>query len=631
VSGLAGISTRAIDGRRAAAARDRMTTVMVRPSDVTGRLDLESPALWLGWHGPARGRRGAQTAASGESTIVFVGELYGAPTRAPAAAVNGAAPQQASNAHDVLHGYLRQGRAFFAQLEGRFVAALWDADRRQCVVVSDKFGTKPLYFSHDGQSFAFATQIKGLLALPWASTTLNRRGLAQFFAFGHLWNQDTLFDSVRCLPSATAAVFDPSSGRLSLERYWRPVVGARQSAAASLETLDAQFKIAVDERTVDTPQLGMSLSGGLDARTILGVMDHPRTPTTCVSLGMQGSLDQRSAQKLAELVDCPYHTLVLDRSFLADFERHLTRMVELTDGHYLSQCIVMPTLPLYERLGIDVLLRGHAGELLHMHKAYNFSMDEQAAALPDDGALQQWLFARLQSHLTDGVDQPVICGVSHEEFQTLARDTLAEALAEVDVGDHPVDRVSQLFLDQRTRRETAMSLVKFDSVVETRLPYLDGRVVDAVFQTPPELRRGESIQTHILRRRRPEFLRPANSNTGAPVGAGALRQAFCYYRMRILGKLGVAGYQPYERLGLWLRQDLRPVVERILLSPACLDRGLLQPDAVRHVVRRHVAGERNHTFLLMAMMILETGFRRLYDPSPAADAQGSKQRLALSR
>jgi hypothetical protein len=171
-----------------------------------------------------------------------------------------------------------------------------------------------------------------------------------------------------------------------------------------------------------------------------------------------------------------------------------------------------------------------------------------------------------------------------------------------------------------------MSLSKFESVLDVRVPYLDGRFVDAVFAAPVELRTGDRVQTYMLRKRRPEFLRPANSNTGASMGASAAWQAFCYFRMKVLAKLGVKGYQPYERLGLWLRRELKPLVERLLLAPECLDRGVFEPLAVRNVVRRHLSGERNHTYLLLAMMILETGFRRV----PAWRAEGSGQPGASS-
>jgi hypothetical protein len=108
-----------------------------------------------------------------------------------------------------------------------------------------------------------------------------------------------------------------------------------------------------------------------------------------------------------------------------------------------------------------------------------------------------------------------------------------------------------------------------------------------------------------------------------------LQKAFAYQRMRVLAKLGVRGYQPYERLGLWLRRELKPIVERILLSEECLQRGVFEPDAVRNVIRRHSSGQCNHTFLLMAMMILETGFRQLLDPPDALQAESAPRAASV--
>jgi asparagine synthase (glutamine-hydrolysing) len=551
-----------------------------------------------------------QLARVGSSAIVFEGELY----RDGAADTNG----DVGDAAYLLRGYLDQGPAFLRSLEGRFNAAIWHGDNRQIVLITDKFGSRPFFVAQYGRRLAFASQIKALLALPGTPRQLNRRGLVEFFSFGQFWNHDTLFTGVQSVGVAAHAVYDTATGCLRASRYWLPQPTARMTETASLEALDAQLKHAVDRRTLGASRLGLSLSGGLDARTVLGLCDTAKVKPTCVSLGMEGSLDQRSARRLAELAGCDYHTLVLDQGFLENFERHLVDMVNLTDGHYLSQCIVMPTLPLYARLGVGTLLRGHAGELIHLRKAYNFSVDNSILGLRDEAALHDWLFPRLQSHLTAGVQSPIIRGVSHEEFTQLAHDALREGLTLTRGWDHPIDRISQLFLDQRTHRETAVSLAKIGSVVDVRVPYLDGAFVEAVFAAPIELRMSERIQTFMLERRRPEFLGPPNSNTGAPVGAGRLHRAFCYYRMKVLAKLGVKGYQPYERLGLWLRRELRPLVERLLLAPECLDRGVLEPDAVRGAVARHVSGEQNHTFLLLAMMILETGFRRFIDTAPAA-------------
>src|SRR5439155_6255708 len=130
-------------------------------------------------------------------------------------------------------------------------------------------------------------------------------------------------------------------------------------------------------------------------------------------------------------------------------------------------------------------------------------------------------------------------------------------------------------------------------------------VVDALLAAPIDLKLDEEIQAEILRRHCPALLGVVNVNTGARMKAGRLARFVGKVRQKVLAKLGVRGYQPYERLGLWLRRELRPLVRRLLLSERCLTRGVFDPDTVRAVVENHLAGRRNHTFLLMALMIFE--------------------------
>ena len=173
---------------------------------------------------------------------------------------------------------------------------------------------------------------------------------------------------------------------------------------------------------------------------------------------------------------------------------------------------------------------------------------------------------------------------------------------------------------ERIRRETALSMTEFGSVVETRVPYLDSELLDALMAAPPELKLAETVQAHILRKRRPSYLGVPNANTGAPLTAGPVGKALAKLKLKVLGKLGVKGYQPYERLGLWLRRELRPMVEGVLLDDRCLSRGVFNPETVRSAVQNHLANRRNHTFLLMAMMIHELGQREYVDGDAYADA-----------
>jgi asparagine synthase (glutamine-hydrolysing) len=546
---------------------------------------------------------------------VMDGELYDYDEQRRALEACGHKFQGESQAELLLHGYESRAKEFFAGLHGKFVAAIWDKKQRRLILTNDRFGMRPLYYSKLRGRLLWASEIKALLADPAVCRQGHLRGIAQFFTFGQLLGEDTLLKGVRLLPAAGWLIYDLRTDRLKLDRYWRLTelkgnIGGTEAA----EQIDAAFAKAVDRYTAGTDHLGLSLSGGLDSRTILAAVPADR-PITTVSMGVAGSIDGRGAEQMARLRRCPHHACVLGDGFLARFGNYLKQMIHLTDGHYLSQCLIMPTLPVYRDLGIQVLLRGHAGELMHMHKAYNFSLDKQAWAIRDDASLEEWLYGHLQTYMLDGVENALFAPAHRREIGHLARESLRACLRESQGIRPPLQRIWHLFISQRLRRETALSLVKFGSFVETRLPYLDNELVDALLSAPPEMKLGEELQTHILRRRMPAFLNVANSNTGTRVGAGPVARAFGKTRLKVLAKLGVRGYQPYERLGLWLRRELRPLVCDLMLSERCLERGLFDPDAVKNVVQNHLSGRRNHTFLLMALMIFEIGQREFIDES----------------
>src|SRR3990172_312235 len=263
---------------------------------------------------------------------------------------------------------------------------------------------KPLYYAKLPGRLRFASEIKALVADPEVSRQLNPRGLAQFFTYGQFLGDDTFLQAVRILPGAGWLTYDVREDRLTVDRYWRlepASVAPGTSEREFLDRLGDALKRAVDRRVENTDGLGLSLSGGLDARTILAAIDHERVTVTSVSMGVEGSVDHRSAARLASLTNRRHHRHVLNSEFLSDFETHLRQMVHLTDGQYLSQCIIMPTLPVYRELGIKVLLRGHAGELLHMDKAYAFSLDPEALALGDEAGLEAWLFILLLRYFFD--------------------------------------------------------------------------------------------------------------------------------------------------------------------------------------------------------------------------------------
>ncbi len=584
--------------------------------------------------------------ADGRLTGVMDGELYEPERLAAGLGLASWDANQDNQAALLLGGYQAAGEDFLRDVYGSFAAAIWDAPRRCLILVNDRFGTRPVYYAAVPGRFVLGSSLRSVMTDEAVSRQPGATGLAQFFTFGHYLRDETSVEAVRVLPAAAHVAISADGLMCRVERYasvggigeesgdLRPARSAGSETrdersiraergtraerggglvdgGSALSQIDEAFVRAVDRRVAGTEHLGLSLSGGLDARSILAVIDHSQIALQTVCLGMPGSLDHRSSAQLAALVGCPHRNHVLGGGFLANFRQHLEDMVRLTDGQYLSQCIVMPTLPLYRELGIQVLLRGHAGELMHMTKAYNYSLDRQALEIRTDAQLEEWLFGRLQAYMLRGVDRPLFRGELQRDMAGLARESLRQDLQDVAAIQPPLQRLWALFVTQRLRRETVLSMVKFRSVVEPRLPYLDHELVELLLAAPPQMKLAEEIQAYILGKRRPSFLGVVNANTGARVGASPLARRAASLRMRVLAKLGVPGYQPYERLGLWLRRELAPTVRDILLDEQTLDNGVYDPDGVRRVIQLHMQNQQNLTYLLMAMMIYELGRRQL--------------------
>jgi asparagine synthase (glutamine-hydrolysing) len=66
-------------------------------------------------------------------------------------------------------------------------------------------------------------------------------------------------------------------------------------------------------------------------------------------------------------------------------------------------------------------------------------------------------------------------------------------------------------------------------------------------------------------------------------------------------------------VGYWLRDELRHLLQEVLLSPMALTRGFFRAEALHHLVRAHLDGTRDYSFQLWALLWLELWNREFVD------------------
>jgi asparagine synthase (glutamine-hydrolysing) len=156
----------------------------------------------------------------GRLQIVFNGEIYNyRELRAVLAA--GRPFRTTSDTEVILRLYEERRERCVEALRGMFAFAIWDAEARTLFLARDHFGQKPLFYAELGPRFAFASEIKALLALDPSLRELDVEALDQYLSLRILVPPRTMYRRIRKL--APAHTLTLRNGQATITRYWNLV------------------------------------------------------------------------------------------------------------------------------------------------------------------------------------------------------------------------------------------------------------------------------------------------------------------------------------------------------------------------------------------------------------------------
>ena len=136
----------------------------------------------------------------------------------------------------------------------------------------DHLGQKPLFFCQKNGGFAFASEVKSILASGLIKPEIDLEGLWHYMSLRFMPDHHSLFKGIQKLPAAHYLVLE--NNLISINRYWN--VDFREKLTASKETIVDQL----DELLLDTVKghllsdvrVGAFLSGGIDSGTVASMM-----------------------------------------------------------------------------------------------------------------------------------------------------------------------------------------------------------------------------------------------------------------------------------------------------------------------------------------------------------------------
>lgn len=171
--------------------------------------------------------------------------------------------------------YELYGDRLLEHLRGMFAFALWDERRQRLLAARDHLGQKPLFYCYrpGDETFAFASEIKALLAFDPGLRELNLPALDQYLALRLIAPPLTMFRGVQKLPPGHLLQLERGSPPL-IRPYWdlhfEPKSGRTEEQL--IDELEERLEEALRLHLVSDVPVGAFLSGGLDSSLLVAML-----------------------------------------------------------------------------------------------------------------------------------------------------------------------------------------------------------------------------------------------------------------------------------------------------------------------------------------------------------------------
>ena len=473
--------------------------------------------------------------ADGKLWITYNGEIYNYVELRQELEALGCRFESDSDTEVLLRAYEQWGESCLSRLDGMWAFAVANFRRKELFCARDRLGVKPFYYWFDGKTFAFASEIKALLRLPFVSRAPNHAIIWDFLVLGAIdHTRETFFAEIQSLGSgeSMALSFD---GQLQRRQFWQLPASAgsgeiRPPSHEDVDTVRDLMSESVRLRLRSDVPVGFCLSGGLDSSSVVGIASRQLHARRLPQIGdrLQAfhsafddkSIDEREYVRavIEQSGATPAYVFPSSAELINDYEDLVRHQDEPFGGP--SVYAQYRVVKLARRAGVKVLLDGQGGDELFAgyYQYYGLNLAnlvtsgavrDAAAALKTNGSIigrhalfqsgLRWapkpVAARL--FLSANTDSRLIAPEFLEAYRDRLDMHLTQLRASASVNDLLILDLSQHSLPRLLRYEDRNSMA---FSLESRVPFADAtRLIEFVSALPDSAKVWRGWSKYVLR------------------------------------------------------------------------------------------------------------------------------------
>ncbi|MCF2908844.1 asparagine synthase-related protein [Pseudoalteromonas sp. DL2-H2.2] len=424
---------------------------------------------------------------------------------------------------------------FLNKLDGYFCAAIYDKEKKQVKLISDRYGMRMLYWYWYKGKFAWSSEVKGILATGNIDKAIDSTSFDCFMELGHLLGEKTWFEHIKLIKPATVITLDLQKNVVTQYHYWAwsEISPSSLSFDDAVDELGKRFIKAVERRFNPKEMVGITLSGGLDSRAILAAIEHlyPDYKGCAFTFGIEGCDDIAIAKQVVSQSNWSHKEYHFSEKnwFKPRFEQ-IWNTDGLKDMMHMHGCEFVGDIA----KSIDVNLNGYLGD-----------------------AIFGGSYFKNGNHLNQRINESIV-----EKYY---RTTLDESF-QSDFYD--INHIDPYLFMSRGRRFINMGIVNTLVSIEQRTPFFDNQCVELIYSLPDEYRENNKLYSTMLHRFFPKYFKTIIwQQTGKPAGITYNENVISRYLGKISRRLkvilGMKSTQSYTDYNRWIRS---PEVSEYLFS-----------------------------------------------------------------
>lgn len=552
--------------------------------------------------------------------LTYNGEIYNYLELREKLSESGSCFKTHSDTEVVIEAYRKYGLRCFEMFNGMWALCLYDIEQEKLVICRDRLGIKPLVYLDNDKSFIFASEAKAILAAYPDENIPNYSTVYRFLKGITAEETGTSFyKNIQIFPAASYMIYDIATNRKEVQAYWE--INEKIFYKKWIEgknpckTFQKLFEDAVRLRLQADVEVGACLSGGLDSSAIVGAASKiKKGMKTFSSIYQQKECNEEKYIRCVNNANQTRPCYVENTEIAEDFADYVGKMNYYFDGPTIGAA-KYNSFRVMEKAGkyVKVLLDGQgADELFAGYDESNFG--NYLRDLFREKTICSWiekinLVSVIGEHPSMDISHQDVCDVVSlvgiDNYKYLVNPTKLKS--KIPINSIFTQQFLESTIDDYKKEEipirSSLSKLQYQSIkyyplpeilrnedsdsmafsIETRLPFLDYRVVEFAIGLPSRYKIRGQWSKWIIRKGCRKYLPKAVAKRKNKMGFPA----------------------PFAR---WLREEeeihnLRDVIFEFG------KRNIIVPEKIEEIYHEHITGEADNSELLYRIYSTEVWMR----------------------